>query len=680
MHSHPSQLFFYSILSIFFSSMEVLGKENIPEHGPIIFTGNHMNQFVDAAVMVVANPHRVRFLIAEKSFNTRVVGDLARAIGSIPVVRPQDTAKRGLGKVRFEGLRLLGQGTSFTTLKKGDKLRPGRSANAYKIKTVLSDTEAELGEELGEASPLDEVVCQVHLRSHSKESSTASVSAAAASVATAPATTATVINSNISAAVSRDPEDCWVDFDILEFIDQGKVFEKVHSALAQGSCIGIFPEGGSHDNTDLLPLKVGVAAIAFGVLDKFDVTVPIVPVGLNYFRGHRFRGRVVVEFGQPIYLDKALIQKYKESKREAFNALLGSVRDGMRSVIVAASDYSELKLIHTVRRLYQRPSSGITTGDKQDLARRFSVGLRVLLEQQRERSGYNTLPEDLRVLQKKLEEYQDALTHWGLKDYQVTHLKQLSFSKMLYNFVHGCFIIGLASIPSIILNAPVGLAASYWATKQAQKDLKASRVKVAARDVLLSKKIHFSLIAVPTLWISYALLLCVFTSLSKTVILAMFLSCPFFSYLGVMAVEAGMVDIKDLRPAFLRLLPSFRQEMERLPAIRANLQREVRQITKKYGPEVGAVYYGKASEWEKEAHSHIKALSVPSQHRQEVGPQGADGGGALRGSNDELEGSRVKTSISSVFASSDRLLEAIVESEPPSFPAGVRNKAAKKDQ
>ena len=67
---------------------------------------------------------------------------------------------------------------------------------------------------------------------------------------------------------------------------------------------------------------------------------------------------------------------------------------------------------------------------------------------------------------------------------------------------------------------------------------------MAARDVLLSKKITFSLIAVPSLWIFYALLLCVFTPLNKRVILALFLSCPFFSYLGVMAVEAGMVDIK----------------------------------------------------------------------------------------------------------------------------------------
>jgi len=35
------------------------------------------------------------------------------------------------------------------------------------------------------------------------------------------------------------------------------MFDKVHSALAGGKNLCIFPEGGSHDNTDLLPLKVG---------------------------------------------------------------------------------------------------------------------------------------------------------------------------------------------------------------------------------------------------------------------------------------------------------------------------------------------------------------------------------------------------------------------------------------
>lgn len=59
--------------------------------------------------------------------------------------------------------------------------------------------------------------------------------------------------------------------------------------------LGIFPEGGSHDRTDLLPLKVGVALIAYSALEKDGINVPIVPVGLNYFRAHRWRGRAVVE-------------------------------------------------------------------------------------------------------------------------------------------------------------------------------------------------------------------------------------------------------------------------------------------------------------------------------------------------------------------------------------------------
>jgi glycerol-3-phosphate O-acyltransferase/dihydroxyacetone phosphate acyltransferase len=75
-------------------------------------------QFVDGAVMLVTNPHRLSFLVAEKSFNQRIVGDFARLVGSIPVARPQDTAQKGPGTVRFEGLRLLGEGTSFTEIKR----------------------------------------------------------------------------------------------------------------------------------------------------------------------------------------------------------------------------------------------------------------------------------------------------------------------------------------------------------------------------------------------------------------------------------------------------------------------------------------------------------------------------------------------------------------------------------
>jgi glycerol-3-phosphate O-acyltransferase/dihydroxyacetone phosphate acyltransferase len=124
--------------------------------------------------------------------------------------------------------------------------------------------------------------------------------------------------------------------------------------------------------------QAGVAAIAFGVLDKYNVNVPIVPVGLNYYRGHRFRGRVVVEFGEAMFIKSAQQELFQQGdKRAAYQSLLHDVEHGMRSVIVTAPLYSVLKIVHTVRRLYQsqpmyapRGEAGSSTKKKQDLARR----------------------------------------------------------------------------------------------------------------------------------------------------------------------------------------------------------------------------------------------------------------------------------------------------------------------
>ena len=82
-----------------------------------------------------------------------------------------------------------------------------------------------------------------------------------------------------------------------------------------------------------------------------------------------------------------------------------------------------------------------------------------------------------------------------------------------------------------------------------------------------------------------------------------------FSYLGVMAVHAGMIDFKDLRPAFLRLLPPFRAQIALLPALRASLQKEIRTLVKKYGSELGPVYNGKMKEWN---HAAVSLSASPS--------------------------------------------------------------------
>ena len=44
-------------------------------------------------------------------------------------------------------------------------------------------------------------------------------------------------------------------FKVAPKVDQSWVYEKVFERIEEGGCIGIYPEGGSHDRPDLLPLK-----------------------------------------------------------------------------------------------------------------------------------------------------------------------------------------------------------------------------------------------------------------------------------------------------------------------------------------------------------------------------------------------------------------------------------------
>jgi glycerol-3-phosphate O-acyltransferase/dihydroxyacetone phosphate acyltransferase len=340
-----AKTFFQSILSIFFRDVEIIGRDNIPRHGPIIYTVNHANQFIDAVTLVCTCQHSVSLLMAETSWNRRIVGDIAWALDVVPVKRPQDAAISGKGKVAFvknqdfESTSILtvkGEDADFVKngLAKGDKIRPTGTAVAVKISEIVDDTCLLLD---GSEIPPEDLE---------------------------------------GAFASTTP----LSYDILKRVDQKVVYEKVLDKLADGCSVGIFPEGGSHDRTDLLPLKVGVALIAYSALEKDGISVPIVPVGLNYFQAHRWRGRAVVEYGRPIYVDPSTLRAYQaggQEKRTVCNELLDRIQDSMKSVIVSTPDYETLQLIHTARRLYQR--RGVQGKEKQDLSRRFAEGYKRLV-------------------------------------------------------------------------------------------------------------------------------------------------------------------------------------------------------------------------------------------------------------------------------------------------------------
>lgn len=625
-----TKIFFKSILSIFFSSIEVVGKENIPTHGPVIFTGNHMNQFVDAAVVLSTTPHKVGFLVAEKSYNKPGIGHIAKAMESIPVARPQDTAVKGAGQVKLEGNLLIGNGTSFLALNKRDKILDKKSIDGYMIKSIVSDTEI------------------------------------------------IVLNAKADSQVEGE----WQDYEILPFVDQTGMFDFVHAALAKGNCLGIFPEGGSHDNTHLLPLKAGIAAIAFGCMEKYSVNVPIVPVGLNYYRGHRFRGRVVVEFGAPKAIDKEMYSTFKNNKREGYTQLLTQIEESMRGVLVTAPDYKELQLLAAARRLYQDPTKVTSIKSKQDLARRFSMGFSILRKQRKATGkGYKEMPEDIQDVAAKLTEYLAVLHKWGLRDYQVSTLDEPNPAHHYHTFFHALMVMLLASIPTLFLNLPVGVLVGIVARREAKEDLKKSRVKLHARDVLLSKKMLYSIVAVPALWLLWGVFFFVFMGFSFKATLMFLFSCPFFSYLGVMAVEAGMMDIKDFRPVYNRLFSQFREEVVKsLPQQRLDLQAQVRSLVKKYGPDLDALYFPEDVQWDQIIKNHLRdeEPSVPSKEGAEETESESEGN-VMQDSSAGGSGTETASSSKEQEDEEDEEYEQRVSNIPAPDSRRRRNSSAEED-
>lgn len=223
----------------------------------------------------------------------------------MPVKRAQDDAVKGTGKVKFakmddfetsRKLKATAYDTSFvSTLKKGDKIRPVGTATGVKVTEIVDD-------------------------------STVIVDAAAVS------------EDDMNNVFVKTDEAEPLAYDVLKHVDLHVVFERVLDRLAAGGTVGIFPEGGSHDRTDLLPLKVGVALIAYSAMERDGLNVPIIPVGLNYFRTHRWRGKAIVEYGDPVYIDPSTLKDYiagGERKRAVCNDLLERIRESMRSVIVS---------------------------------------------------------------------------------------------------------------------------------------------------------------------------------------------------------------------------------------------------------------------------------------------------------------------------------------------------------
>lgn len=212
-----------------------------------------------------------------------------------------------------------------------------------------------------------------------------------------------------------------------EASQNAETFARCYEELAAGGAIALFPEGISHSEPALAPLKTGAARIVIEAERRFPgLGTLIVPVGLTFEAKGTFRSRALVEIGAPI---DPLAAAAPEAARagapdpvpaqapeapEAVRALTRRIDQGLRAVTLNYGSWEEARLIGRAAELFARP--GVEVPGSPRLAERFDLH-RAFVE------GYGELcrrfPERTAAAARAVERYDRMLRAFGLRDDQV---------------------------------------------------------------------------------------------------------------------------------------------------------------------------------------------------------------------------------------------------------------------
>jgi glycerol-3-phosphate O-acyltransferase / dihydroxyacetone phosphate acyltransferase len=158
-----------------------------------------------------------------------------------------------------------------------------------------------------------------------------------------------------------------------------ETFAAVFDALAEGSAVGIFPEGISHDEPGLTPLKTGAARIALGAVGRVGGPFPVLPVGLSFRQKDVFRSEALVLVGEPV--EWADLAPSGESA-EAVRTLTARIDTALRSVTVNLERWEDALLVETAEAIFAAESGA--DGSPTSRVARVGEASRLLTEMRRD--------------------------------------------------------------------------------------------------------------------------------------------------------------------------------------------------------------------------------------------------------------------------------------------------------
>ncbi len=130
-----------------------------------------------------------------------------------------------------------------------------------------------------------------------------------------------------------------------------EILDVAAAALAAGDCVGIFPEGKSHDLPHVEQIKSGAARIALKAV-ALGGRPMLVPLGMNFERKESFRTALWIQIGEP--LDLAEFVKEHPHEKQAQRAVTAEIESRLRRVALHLNDPQLLPLLDQLEHLVPR--------------------------------------------------------------------------------------------------------------------------------------------------------------------------------------------------------------------------------------------------------------------------------------------------------------------------------------
>ncbi len=329
-----------------------------------------------------------------------------------------------------------------------------------------------------------------------------------------------------------------------------ETFARARAVLMRGGMVTIFPEGASHSDPKLRPLKTGAARIALGAAGSGEglaEPLRIVPAGLYYTAKGRFRSAVLLHFGEPIVVEPVPLGPNDEPPAAAVRALTAQI-EATLAVRTLQADH------HEALALAARAESVLTSTDPGDEG---TLLLRQLDFRQRCLKGYAVLrardPARLERVERQLRAYEAKLGFAGVAAARIA-VENFTLANVLRytlkRFGLALLLTPLAAV-GIVIHYPAYRATGAIATRLAKGD----------DDVVSTIKMLAAMLLFPLSWILLALVVGLWQG--TTAALASLCLAPVAGYValrfsegleGFIGAARALLLFTSRRRAFLRLV------------------------------------------------------------------------------------------------------------------------------